>query len=132
MVAVAVAAMAIVPTAVTAQAQPLPQCGDFTVPRLESVVIDGEGAHIYPHLIQNDVSKLTSLAFFAVETALCLENGIATNVAFCLVGKATEIVSSLDPANGELRYVAYDGGIHIRHPLLLADLHACFAILDPD
>lgn len=124
--AVAVAAATIVPTAGPAQAQSWPfDCVNNRIPELQSVVRDSEGIHFYPEFLRDDVDALVDWARPQANAAFCLENGIVTTHAFCLAGKGLEIANSLDPTNGELRYVAYDGGLHVRYPLLLDDLQAC-------
>jgi hypothetical protein len=122
-----VMAVATIAPAAPAQAQswPLDCLESDRLPPLQSIVRDSEGVHIYPDLVDEDVAMLTAEAREEVDRAFCLENGIVTDYLFCLADKALEIANSLDPASGELRYVAYDGGLHVRYPLLLEDVLAC-------
>lgn len=131
--AAAIAAAAVVPTAVPAQAASWPaDCLSSTgVPQLQSIVTDSEGVHVYPDLLDEDIDMLAAWALDKAGIALCLEHGIVTNFAFCQANKVPGIVGSLDPLNGDLRYVAYDGAIHVRYPLLLDDLKGC-ELLPPE
>lgn len=130
--AAVMAAATIVPTALPARAQswPLDCLNPVAIPPLQSVVRDAEGVHFYPEFVDEDVDTLVAWALDRTDTAFCLENGIVTTYAFCMANKGLDIADSLDPLNGDLRYVAYDGGVHVRYPLLLEDLEGC-QLLNP-
>ncbi len=82
---------------------------------------------IQPGAVGDDALMLVDYyGFDGVNFALCAEGGLVTGPVFCFLGRLDEIISSLDPMNGYLRYVYQDpntGEIVIDGGRLVADLN---------
>ena len=110
-----------------AQAIEVPDCGGAY--QIETYTVRFENGRIIldPNGVPSDVQTVRALVNIVLRTALCYEDGKVTGPTFCVVNLAQEIAASLDPANGNLRYVYRDpsGAIVIDYALLLADLGRC-------
>lgn len=97
-------------------------------PDIDSVQVVGLNVQIDPNAVPHDVDEVQLFAGRIVGRILCIEGGVATGPAACLTAKVNEIAASLDPTNGNLRYVTRDpvtGVINVNGQLLVDDLTAC-------
>ncbi|HEX2293695.1 MAG TPA: hypothetical protein VHN37_00105 [Actinomycetota bacterium] len=93
-----------------------------------TVRLEGLNIVIDPNAIPSDVDAVISLAGQIVDFASCVEGGHVTGPVGCWGGLAFEIATSLDPTNGNLRYVTRNpetGVITVHTETLLADATRC-------
>lgn len=111
-----------------ALAQGVKECLDREITfNTTTVRLEGVNVVIDPNGVPTDVEAAIALAGQIVDLAMCIE-GDTTAPADCVVGLALEIALSLDPNNGDLRYVTRDpdtGVVVIHTDRVLLDLGRC-------
>lgn len=131
MIVVIVAGALLSGTAVAppAHARDVKECLDRNI-TLDTTTVRLEGLNVVidPNGVPSDVDAVASFAAQVLDLATCIEGGLVTGHLGCVSALALEIVGSLDPSNGNLRYVTRDpetGVIVIHTDALIGDLTRC-------
>ena len=116
-------------TAAPAHAAAAPLCTyPIHIPESQTVVVNGLDVTVNPNGVTADADAVYATAVGVYWWVWCVEDGVVTNPANCLLGKAYEIATSIDPNTGNFRYISRDpntGAVTLHGEQLAADLTAC-------